>query len=68
MQIEVTKVEIMRRETKPGHPFSEVFIEYTEDGAPRTSYSRLFHTLDDNAHARAAQTQAFLQRKKMHGW
>jgi hypothetical protein len=68
MQIEVTKVEIVRREIKRSHPFSEVFIDYTEDRELRSSYSRLFYALDDTPHARAAQTQAFLQRKRTHGW
>jgi DNA-directed RNA polymerase beta subunit len=40
-------------------PFSDVFIV----AAGRTYYSRLFHTLDDSLHARAAQAQAFLKRQ-----
>jgi hypothetical protein len=59
-------VKIARRELKPTHVFAEVFIDYTADGEPRSSYSRLFHPLDDNAHARAAQWQAFLQRQKVY--
>lgn len=62
----VTEVRIVQRTTnydrkerldKP-RPFSEVFI--TADG--RTYYSRLFHVLSNDAHARAAQTQDFLRR------
>jgi hypothetical protein len=41
------------------YPFAEVFI-VTEDG--REYYTRLFHTLANDSHARAAQAQDFLKR------
>lgn len=64
---DVESVRIERRETnwdkgvwheKP-HPFSDVFI--VARGV--NYYSRLFHTLDDSPHARAAQVQDFLRRQ-----
>ena len=40
-------------------PFSEVFV--MQGG--RSFYSRLWHTIDDSPHARAAQAQDFLRRQ-----
>lgn len=67
MTREVTGVRIVQRTTfrdrrevlKAARPFSEVFIA-TADGGHY--YTRLFHTLADSPHARAAQTQDFLRR------
>lgn len=70
---DITEVRIERRTTNwtganlgaPGQwhkepfPFADVFIT----AAGRHYYSRLFHTLDDSPHARAAQAQDFLRRQ-----
>lgn len=54
---EVAEVRIERR--GEDRPFSEVFIT-TTDG--RHFYTRLFHPIDDSAHARAFEAQAFSRR------
>lgn len=64
---DITKIRIVRRFTnwdgKNWHqdprPFSEVLI--TACGVPYCT--RLFHTIDDSPHARAAQAQDFLRRQ-----
>ena len=64
---DITEVRIVRRTTMRDRteilttprPFSEVFI--TARG--ESYYTRLFHTLDDNGHAREAQAQDFLRRQ-----
>lgn len=67
----VSSVRIVRRETtydrrerlSTPRPFSEVLI--VADG--RHYCTRLFHTVDDSPHARAAQTQDFLRRQAAAG-
>lgn len=46
------------------HPFVDVFIV----AKGRHYYTRLFHTLDDSPHARAAQVQDFLRRAARYGY
>lgn len=67
MAVNVSSVRIVRRTTtydrqerleKP-REFSEVLI--VADG--RHFCTRLFHTLDDSPHARAAQMQDFIRRQ-----
>lgn len=56
-------VRIVSRRTRDGHPFSEVLYTFTEDGKERHALTRLFYSLSDTPHARAAEAQAFLQRQ-----
>ena len=66
----VKNVRIERRGSET-HPFSEVFITTGSEAfaadanaTDRVYYTRLFHTLDDSPHARAAQAQDFLRRQQ----
>lgn len=54
----VTNLDRRERLDKP-RPFSEVLI--VADGRPYCT--RLFHTIDNSPHARAAQIQDFLRRQ-----
>lgn len=70
---DITEVRIVARTTnwsganlgtaaqrhEDARPFSEVFIV----AKGQTYYSRLFHTLDNSPHAKAAQAQDFLRRQ-----
>jgi hypothetical protein len=45
------------------HPFCEVSYDFKRDGVQCYALTRLFHPLDDTAHARAFQAQAFMTRQ-----
>ena len=47
-----------------GHPFAEILHTWTEDGETRHALSRVWWSLSDTPHGRAAEVQAFLKRRQ----
>lgn len=58
-------VAIRRRASFEGHPCTEIFYTYTEDGVQRDACTRLPYALDDSPHARANEAQQFTRRRQM---
>jgi hypothetical protein len=55
-------VRVVQRVSTEGHPCSDLFTEWDEDGCRRYGYSRCWWVIDDTPHSRAAQIAAFKKR------